>query len=203
MSELKDFIEISKRVIQLENDNTTKPKFSPVFEFPFNNDYYKWLNIKSEKFPFGRKPRKFWNEFYGEIIEQHIKPAGLTIPSEWESKLISYRTLSVYMIADLNETVLYIGKCEYTPIIRLLDRMIPKSLNQMNNVPEIWENYLSKAIKVKCVYTYDLGFDPEILESYLLNEYLIHYDTLPRYNKRMPTQEFYNKVLNIRAKMSQ
>ena len=204
MGELKDIFEIAKRVIQIENDNSTKPKFSPIFEFPFTDDYCKWINIISEKYPKkGRRQRNFWTELYSLIIENQIKPVGILIPNEWEMKLISYHTLGVYLIADLNEKLLYIGKCEYPPIIRLLDRMIPKSLNQLNNVPEIWDNFINQSKKVKCAYSYDLGFDPEILEYYLLYDYQIHKDTLPSLNKRMPNKKFYDKVLNIRTKLKQ
>ena len=206
MSELKDFIEIAKRVIKIENDNSTKPKFSSVFEFPFTDDYCKWINSKSEKFKRkGRKPKYFWNDFYGEIIERQIKPAGIKIPIEWETKIISYPTRSVYLIADINEKLYYVGKCLYTPIIRLFDRLIPKSYNpQENNVPEIWNKYLSQGKKVKCVYFYDLSFDPEILEYYLLDEYKILNNSISNlYNKKMPNKKFCDKVQKIRTKINQ
>jgi hypothetical protein len=94
--------------------------------------------------------------------------------------------MSVYLIGDLSEKLLYIGKCEYSPIIRILDRMIPKRLNQMNNVPQIWDNYISQGKKVKCTFVYDLDYDPEILESFLLSKFTAQYGTLPKYNKRGP-----------------
>jgi hypothetical protein len=87
-------------------------------------------------------------------MENQIIPAGVQIQVEWYKKIISYPTYSVYLIADNKEKLLYIGKCEYTPVIRLLDRMIPQSLNQMNNVPQIWDNFISKGQKVKCAYCY-------------------------------------------------
>ena len=183
MSDLIDFFELAKR-----GDNFTKPKSSIVFDFPFTNDYCKWINSKSERFQIeGRKPKCFWNGFYGEIIEREIIPAGVKIPNVWYDKLISYRTMSVYLIGDLNEKLLYIGKCEFSPIIRILDRMIPKSYNpRENNVPQIWDNYISQGKKVKCTFVYDLDHDPEILESFLLNKYTAQYGTLPKYNKRGP-----------------
>jgi hypothetical protein len=181
MSELIAFFELASR-----GDNSAKPKSSIVFEFPFTNDYCNWVELKSQKFPTGRKPRNFWTDFYREIIEREIKPVGVNIPDVWYDRLISYPTMSVYLIGDLYEKLLYIGKCEYSPIIRILDRMIPKRLNQMNNVPQIWDNYLSQGKKVKCTFVYDLDYDPEILESFLLNKYTAQYGSLPKYNKRGP-----------------
>jgi len=181
MSELTDFFELARI-----GDNSAKPKSSIVFEFPFTNDYCNWVELKSQKFPIGRKPRNFWTDFYREIIEREIKPAGVNIPNVWYNRLISYPTMSVYLIGDLSEKLLYIGKCEYSPIIRILDRMIPKRLNQMNNVPQIWDNYISQGKKVKCTFVYDLDYDPEILESFLLSKFTAQYGTLPKYNKREP-----------------
>ena len=163
MKELSDYFGIAKRAIDIENDNSTKPQFSIVFDFPFTDDYVKWINNKSKNFPKGRKPRGFWNKFYSEIIENQIKPAGVKIPIEWYNKLISYPTNCIYFMADDKERILYIGKCEYTPLIRLLDRLIPKRLNPSeNNVPEIWDDYLVHGKKIKCAYCYNLSFDPEL-----------------------------------------
>jgi len=181
MSELTDFFELARR-----GDKSAIPKSSIVFEFPFTKDYCNWVELKSQKFPIGRKPKNFWTDFYREIIEKEIKPAGVNIPNVWYDRLISYPTMSVYLIGDLNEKLLYIGKCEYSPIIGILDRMIPKRLNQMNNVPQIWDNYLSQGKKVKCTFVYDLDYDPEILESFLLSKYTAQYGSLPKYNKRGP-----------------
>jgi hypothetical protein len=181
MSDFIDFLELARK-----GDNSVKPKSSIVFEFPFTNDYFNWVDIKSQKFPIGRKPKNFWTDFYNEIIEREIKPAGVNIPNVWYTRLISYPTMSVYLIGDLNDKLLYIGKCEYSPIIRILDRMIPKRLNQMNNVPQIWDNYISQGKKVNCTFVYDLDYDPEILESLLLRKYIARYDTLPKFNKKGP-----------------
>ncbi len=206
MSELSDFIKIAKRVIKIENDNSTKPNYSQIFEFPFTDDYCKWINSKSKYFKRkGRKPNYFWNDFYVEIIERQFKPAGVKIPDEWYQKIITFVTRSVYLIADSSEKLLYIGKCNFPPVIRLLDRLIPKDFNPgMNNVPQIWEDYLSQGEKVKCVYFYDLSFDPEILEYYLLNEYKIQNNNISSlYNKRMPNKIFLDKVQKIRTIMKQ
>ena len=181
MSELIDYFEMAK------SNHSIKPKFSVVFEFPFNNDYIEWIYHKSQGFPSGRKHWKSWNDFYGHVIEHQIEPAGVEIPDEWYKRLISYPTKSVYLIGDYKEELLYIGKCEFPPIISLLSKMIPKKLEPLNNVPEIWDEIISKGNKVKCAYVFDLGDDPNTLKSSLLINYKEQHGTLPRCNKRGPT----------------
>lgn len=192
MRELKDYFEIAKRFIEIENDNSTSPGFSPIFEFPFTNNYTNWINLQAKQF--SGTGKKQWVRFYSDIIDKEFIPSGVKIPLEWNRNItnnqnnyrIGYRTFGVYLISDINEKLLYIGKCEYPPVIRLLDRLIPKSFNQMNNVPQIWDNYLSKGRKVKCVYFYGLSFNPQKLEYHLLNEYHARMGVLPAFNKKMP-----------------
>jgi hypothetical protein len=207
MGELTNYIDIAKRVIQIENDNSTNPEFSPIFTFPFTNDYKNWVNLHANEFQSTAK--KKWVRFYSEIIDNQIVPSGVKIPVEWHRNIVNnrinyrigYRTYGTYLIADINEKLLYIGKCEYPPIIRLLDRMIPRSFNQLNNVPQIWDNYISQGIKVKCAYCYNLSFDPEILESFLIHEYCIQEGTYQMFNRKMSTGEYYKKVLEIKSKL--
>lgn len=202
MEDFTDYIKIAKRVIQLENNDKTKPEFSGIFSFPFTADYITWIKLKSKAFPNGRKPRGFWNSFYNEIIDSQMIPAGVNIPHEWYQKLISFPTHCVYLIADENENLLYIGKCEYTPVIRLLDRLIPKRLNPSeNNVPQIWNNYISKGLKIKYAYFYNLSFDPELLEFLLMFEFRRQKGVLPQFNKKLPSSRFHNYALKFRSRI--
>jgi len=181
MSELVEYLEIAKRI-----NNSIRPEFSTVFEFPYTNDYVEWVNQKLQHSPKERKPKNFWNDVFGEIIERQVKHTGVIIPDEWYEKLISYKTMSVYLIGDDKEELLYIGKGEFPPIIGILNRMVPKEHNPNNNTPEIWDSILSKGKRVKCAYVYNLDGDPEILKSSLLNQYRDEYGRLPLYNKRSP-----------------
>ncbi len=202
MGELARYFKITKNAVKIKNGISTKPKFSPIFEFPFTDDYCKWINNRSKTFPKGRKPNGFWNNFYGEIIDNQINPIGVKVPKEWYQKLTSYPTKCVYMIADDKEKLLYIGKCEYTPVIRLLDRLIPKKLNpQENNVPRIWDEYISQGIKVKCAYCYNLSFDPGILEYLLLDVYKSKKGISGILNKKMPSWKYRRQALQIKSKL--
>jgi hypothetical protein len=46
MRELTHYFEIAKKVIEIENDKSTNSRFSTIFEFPFTDDYWKWINIR-------------------------------------------------------------------------------------------------------------------------------------------------------------
>lgn len=140
MGELTEFIGIIKTYVQYEHEDVHSGKFSPVFQFPFTSDYKQWMLNRMKSLPdHGRR----WNELYMEIIENQIKPAGVKIPLEWQKQVISYHTFCVYLIADVNENILYIGKSEYSAITRILDRMMPAysvkypNGQKMNNVPEL------------------------------------------------------------------
>jgi len=196
MGEIHSFSDTVKRVVKVEQKDTTTPGFSSVFKFPFTKDYREWMYTRLITLPaIGKR----WTRFYLEIIRSQIEPAGIIIPSDWKDKLISYKTNCIYIIADENEEILYIGKSEFPAIVSLLDKMVPMRSERypngqsMNNVPQIWNDILSKGKQVKCFYCYDLGYDPEILKYYLLDEYKVQHGRLPIYNKKMPN----NKVLDI------
>jgi len=145
-----------------------------------------------------------WLKFYWEIIENQIEPAGIIIPVDWNNRLISFHTNCIYIIADEDGKVVYIGKSEYPAIVRLLDRMMPNRSKKypngqlLNNIPQIWDDILSKNQHVHCFYCYNLTFDPELLEYYLLYEYKDKNGNLPRYNKKMPSSKFLPKVMKTR-----
>jgi hypothetical protein len=201
MSEIVSYSEIVRRVVKVEQKGSKKPGFSTVFKFPHTDGYIDWMDNQLKTLPSsGRR----WIQFYKEIIENQIKPSGITIPLEWNNKLFHYPTNCIYIISDKNEEILYIGKAEFPAIGRLLDRLMPKCSEKypngqkLNNVPQIWDDILSKGQHVNCFYCYDLDFDPEILEYYLLYEYKDKYGNLPKYNKSMPNSKFLIKVIEIR-----
>lgn len=196
MTELYRSIKIAKAYIRKNNDGSTKPMFTPIFAFPFTDDHLRWVKHLTKQIP--TEGRKNWVIPYSYLIESQIIPSGIKIPKVWLRRTvdgrneyrIGYHTNSVYLIADINETVLYIGKCEFPPPIRLFDRMIPRKLNSENNVPEIWENFISKGARVKCAYCYDLSFDPGFLEYYLIDEYEKKYSGMPAYNHQRPSSRY-------------
>lgn len=199
MSEIVNYSEMVKRVVKVEQNDSEKPGFSSVFKFPHTDGYIGWMNNRLKTLPtFGYR----WKKFYNEIIENQIKPTGNIIPSNWN---IGYHTKCIYMIADEDEKVLYIGKSEFPAIVSLLDKMMPKfsekypNGQKMNNVPQIWDDILSKGQHIHCFYCYDLSFDPEILKYYLLYEYKDKYGNLPKYNKKDAKTKFLPKVNEIRS----
>ena len=202
MSEIEKFLELVKKVVNIKHKDSYKSGFSTVFKFPQTNDYIDWVEDRLRTLPtYGER----WFDFYWDIIEQQIRPTGNIIPSLWN---ISYPTNCGYVIADENEKVLYVGKSEYAVIVRILDRMIPKYSDKypngqkLNNIPQIWDDILSKGHHVNCFYCYDLNFDPGLLEYFLLYEYRNKNDRLPMYNKRMPNSKFLSETLELRNLLS-
>jgi hypothetical protein len=203
MKTIYEVLDVMKKVIKIEMKDGDKPSFCPVFKFPFSIDYADWIEQKMKIIP-ASGPR--WVKFYNEIIEREIDPEGVIFPEEWRTKIFRQISNGVYIIADENDNVLYIGKTEHTAIGRLIDRFIPKKSEDRyprgqveNNVPLIWDDILSIGGHIKCCFSYDLSFSPELLEYYLLHEYMLKYGMRPIGNKMMPKSEFLPRVLEIRS----
>ena len=201
MGDLMGYVEMIKRVVDIEQGNDNPVGYTQIFKFPYSDDYKRWMDKKLKTFPSsGRR----WDRLYTEIIKKEINPQSVTIPFEWYNKIISFPTNCVYMIGNENENIVYIGKSEFPAIIRVLDFMVPKCSSKypngqnMNNIPQIWDDILSNHHFVKCFYCYDLSFDPDILKYFLLSEYKMINYKLPIYNKIMPDSKVLPKVKKLR-----
>jgi hypothetical protein len=201
MNQICEIRSLAQSVIGIEQKPGNQATITPVFRFPYNNDYYQWIEEKIAKPP---ERRDKWMFLYNEIIQREIIPSGNSLPSHWPEALFRSITNCVYVIASEDLTILYIGKSEFPAIGRIIDRFIPKKSDQFpygqveNNTPEIWEKYISKERHVYYSFCYDLSFNPELLEYYLLDQFIISNKRLPLYNKKMPSYSFQDRVMELK-----
>jgi len=103
----------------------------------------------------------------------------------------------VYIIADSEGNVLYIGKNEkqdYDVFTRLFDHFVPKRSEEYprgqvnNNTPEIWNNEIKMNRNLKIVVCTNINFNPESLKTHLLNKYKLKYGYYPKYTEKVPKQ---------------
>jgi len=103
----------------------------------------------------------------------------------------------VYVIADSEGNVLYIGKSDrqdYDIFTKLFDLLVPKCSEEYprgqrsNNTPEVWNNEIKVNKNLKIVVCANISFDPELLKAYLLDKYNLKYGYYPKYNKKVPRQ---------------
>ena len=90
----------------------------------------------------------------------------------------------VYIIADYEGKVLYIGKSankDFNIFTRLCDHLVPKLSEKCpygqvnNNTPEIWNNEIKANKNLKIFVCSNINFDPELLEIYLISRYKLKY----------------------------
>jgi hypothetical protein len=184
MSELSECVKVI--------ETATNAELSPIFQFPYSVDYKEWMLDRLKTFPSQGKGR--WRELYLDIIETQIEPSEVYIPSEWKTRITSFSTSFIYILADDNEQILYVGMSKSGVVSGLLDRLLPASSEKhpngqkMNHTSEIWDEYLLKGKRLHCFFCYDLELDPEKTKYIILDDYKNRYRRLPKYNKQMPTE---------------
>ena len=87
MGELTQYFNIAKRFIKVNSDNSTKPGYSPIFAFPYTEDYLKWVKVLARKIP--KEGKKQWVRPYSDLIDNQIIPAGVKIPKEWLRRIVN------------------------------------------------------------------------------------------------------------------
>jgi hypothetical protein len=58
MGELTHYFEVGKRFVKKNDNNSSKPGFLPIFEFPFTEDYLNWVKNLGNRIP--EEGKKQW-----------------------------------------------------------------------------------------------------------------------------------------------
>jgi len=188
MEELDGLIDSLRSILKSKKGDTTTAEFSPIFRFPFTDDYADKILDRFKVFPsVGRR----WPSLYKDLIETEVRSAGVAISHEWESSISGYRTNCINMIADEDRNLLYVGKSEFPGITRILDMMVPPFSDtqpngqKSNKAPEIWNDHLLGGKYLNCFFCYDIEPDPDKVIFNLLVDYRNLYGRLPAYNHKM------------------
>ncbi|SHJ21979.1 hypothetical protein [Lutispora thermophila] len=178
-------IEYIKNILEeifYRNKNLEYGYISEIKEFKDIKNYVSDISRELEK---GNK-RRWIGAIYKYIYEQQL---GF---SDYKNYDEITNDNGVYVIADYEGNVLYIGKCDkkdYDVFTRLFDHLVPELSENYpygqvyNNTPEIWNNEIIKSRNLKIFICSNINFDPELLEVYLIARYKLKYGYYPRYNR--------------------
>jgi len=134
-----------------------------------------------------------WNRWIGGIYK-YIYEEQLDFADYKMYKELTIEDNGVYVIADCNGDILYIGKSDNNTshvFTRLFDHLVPVKSEEypngqgdkINNTPDIWDKEISSGRRLKILICCNVNFDPELLEVYLIAKYKLKYGCYPKYNK--------------------
>jgi len=164
--------------------------FNDSFTFPNTTDYRDWIMERNKLRDYTNIIGKSDKCLYNQIRTRE------GIPISHNTNLQS-RANGIYIIGDDTGEILYIGKsganfrntCHDLVINRIIDHLVPTSINKMQNTPQIWQ-FIEEGMKIKICYWSGLNrLVPSLLELYLFNEYYLVHGVLPPLNKRNKQQK--------------
>jgi hypothetical protein len=163
---------------------TEPTSFHASFIFPKTTDYRDWIlerdKLRDYEAIVGQSAQCLYNQI---AVREDVPVAGANARS---------KVNGIYIIADSTGEILYIGKsganfkdvCNDLVINRILDHLVPESINKMQNTPQLWRRIEGGENVQVCYWSGLNRLVPSLLELYLLNQYYVARGILPPLNKR-------------------
>lgn len=163
---------------------TEPTSFHASFIFPKTTDYCDWIlerdKLRDYEAIVGQSAQCLYNQI---AVREDVPIADANARS---------KVNGIYIIGDSTGEILYIGKsganfryvCNDLVINRILDHLVPESINKMQNTPQLWRRIEGGENVQVCYWSGLNRLVPSLLELYLLNQYYEARGSLPLLNKR-------------------
>ena len=156
--------------------------FNASFIFPKTSDYCDWIlernKLRDYKTIVGQSAKCLYNQIR---VRENVPVADENPRS---------KVNGIYIIADSAGEIEYIGKSGANfrntsndlVINRILDHLVPKSTNTMQNTPKLWQRIEGGETVQICYWSGLNRLVPSLLELYLFNQYYLACGSLPPLN---------------------